>query len=109
MDNIIGIIAGAIFICGLVALVMGIINKDLVMTILGAFVIAISGLILIGSLTAPESNDKFCLNINNTQQTVDSLEVNVINIFYWADGEQYKIPSQGVNIYFTEGECNVIH
>lgn len=113
MNNILvfinSVIVGAIFIWGLIFLAEGIFNKDLAMITLGAFAMSVSGLILIGSLTASESNEKFCLMINNTQQTVDNLEVNVKNIFYWIDGVKYKILSQDTNIYFTEGNCNVSH
>lgn len=102
--------ATALLICGIVVTVQSIVEKDLPILILGSFVTSISGIILIGLFTAPVEPKKFCLTINDTQQTVSNFEINTRYIFYWGDNEageteQYRVPSVATNIYFVEGEC----
>lgn len=86
-------------------LVKGVINMELPMIVLGGFSIAISSIILIALFAPLDSPDKYCLNINNTRQTVNNFEMNTVYLFYWDDAEQYRIPSENIEFSFTKGEC----
>lgn len=114
LDNIVNnlaILATIIILSlGFILAVKSVVDKDVPLYILSNFAMSISVIALIALFTAPVEPKKFCLTINDTQQTVSNFEINTRYIFYWGDNEageteQYRVPSVATNIYFVEGEC----